>query len=311
MRFGQIFAGLWRIAYNCAMSEPNAADHAPAVSSGDGHTTGDGTPAQLPMIQLEGVSKTFGTGDDSIEAVKPTTMSIGAGDVVGVVGFSGAGKSTLLRLINMLERPTSGTVVVDGKDLTALRNRSLREERQKAGMIFQSFNLLASRTALDNVAFPLEVAGIGAKERRQRSLESLKRVGLDDRADAYPSQLSGGQRQRVGIARALVARPKVLLSDEATSALDPHTTLTILELLRELNEELGITIVVVTHEINVVTYLCDRVAIMERGAVIEDIDLTSGEPQPATNLGKFLFDSAGGWTEESVQLAQNVLGATT
>ena len=263
------------------------------------------------MIHLDGVAKTFGTGETAIDAVKPTTMTIDAGEVVGVVGFSGAGKSTLLRLINVLERPTSGSVTVDGQDLTALPAGRLREERQKAGMIFQSFNLLASRTALDNVAFPLEVAGVGARDRRQRSMESLERVGLADRADAYPSQLSGGQRQRVGIARALVARPKVLLSDEATSALDPHTTLTILELLRELNQELGITIVVVTHEINVVTYLCDRVAIMERGAVIEEIDLRQGEPQPETNLGKFLFDSAGGWTEESVRLAQNVLGATT
>lgn len=263
------------------------------------------------MIQLRGVSKTFESGGRRVEAVKPTTLDVPEGTVMGLVGFSGAGKSTLLRLVNLLERPTAGEVWVAGQEMTRLGERELRAARRRVGIIFQGFNLLASANAVDNVAFPLEVAGVDRGERRRRAMESLARVGLTEHAKAYPAQLSGGQKQRVGIARALVAEPKVLLSDEATSALDPHTTLTILQFLKQLNDELGLTILVVTHEINVVKFLCDRVAVMERGRLIEHLDLTSGPPTPATPLGTFLFDSAGGWDDKTVDLARSVAEATT
>jgi D-methionine transport system ATP-binding protein len=263
------------------------------------------------VIELREVSKTYETAERTVHAVKTTDLYVPGGTITGLVGFSGAGKSTLLRLINLLERPTSGKVVVDGCELTALNEKRLRRERRNVGVIFQGFNLLAGRTALGNVVFPLEVAGVDRAERRRRGMDSLERVGLAEEAAAYPAQLSGGQKQRVGIARALVNDPKVLLSDEATSALDPHTTLTILQLLRQLNAELGLTILVVTHEINVVNYLCHRVAVMERGTIIERFDLTGEIPAPSTPLGRFLFDSARGWDDETATLARQVAEATT
>lgn len=263
------------------------------------------------MIELEAVAKRFETRSGTIDAVLPTDLTIDAGRIMGVVGFSGAGKSTLLRLINLLETPTTGTVRVDGRDLTAMTTAQLRAARRDIGIIFQGFNLLASRTVLENVAFPLRLAGVDRSERRQRGMEMLERVGLGDKARAYPAQLSGGQKQRVGIARALVTRPKVLLSDEATSALDPHTTLTILRTLKELNADLGLTMVVVTHEINAVTYLCDEVAVMERGKVIEHLPLAGVKPAPTTLLGRFLFDSADGWDEGTARLAEQIAEATT
>ncbi len=262
------------------------------------------------MIELRGVSKAFAAGGREIQAVAPTDLSIERGRIVGIVGFSGAGKSTLLRLVNLLERPTTGLVHVDGKDLTALAPRELRRARRDIGIIFQGFNLMARRTAVENVAFPLEVAGVDRAERLARARESLERVDLLDCADSYPAQLSGGQKQRVGIARALVTRPKVLLSDEATSALDPHTTLTILRSLKQLNDDLGLTILVVTHEINVVSYLCDDAAVMERGNIIERLQVKGATPRPTTPLGRFLFASATGWDDETVRLAESVAEAT-
>ena len=262
------------------------------------------------MIELRNVSKQFGEGDDAVHAVCPTDLTVERGDIMGVVGFSGAGKSTLLRLVNRLEEPTTGTVFVDGTDITSLSGKRLHEARRRIGVIFQGFNLLSNRTTLHNVALPLELDHVTRAERRRRAMAALERVGLADRAKAYPSQLSGGQKQRVAIARALVTEPKVLLSDEATSALDPHTTLSILHFLRDLNDDLDLTMLVVTHEINVVSYLCNRVSVMERGDIIERLDLTAGAT-PVTPLGRFLFDSANGWDEETVRLADEVAGATT
>jgi len=191
------------------------------------------------MIELSGVSKTYGTAQAPIHALHPTDLKLEEGQVVGLLGFSGAGKSTLLRLVNLLETPSSGRVSLGGQDLTGLTAAELRQARQQVGMIFQQFNLLSSRTALENVAFALEVAGIAASVRRERAREALSAVGLSDKEAAFPAQLSGGQKQRVAIARALAMRPKILLSDEATSALDPHTALSILRLLKQLKRERG------------------------------------------------------------------------
>ena len=222
------------------------------------------------MIQLEKVSKSFRTGSGEVHAVKEVSLHIEQGEVFGIIGFSGAGKSTLVRCINLLERPTKGTVIVDGTELTRLDEKQLREVRRKIGMIFQHFNLLRSRTVYDNIAFPLKKSSLSKEEKHKKILSLLELVGLSDKKDAYPSQLSGGQKQRVAIARALANDPKVLLCDEATSALDPQTTKSILYLLKQVNEKLGITIVVITHEMAVVKDICDRVAIMELGRVVEE-----------------------------------------
>jgi D-methionine transport system ATP-binding protein len=227
------------------------------------------------MIVLENVSKTFHTGAGSVEAVNNVNLRVEQGEIHGVIGFSGAGKSTLVRCINLLERPDSGKVFLDGKELTALSKRELRHARRKIGMIFQQFNLFASRTAFQNIAYPLRYSGLSKAQIKQRVGELLALVGLEDKEKAYPSQLSGGQKQRVAIARALANEPVALLCDEATSALDPQTTHSILKLLKELNERLGITIIVITHEMQVVKEICDRVTIMEKGAVVE-----SGEVFP-------------------------------
>ena len=225
------------------------------------------------MIQLEHVSKRFANGAQAVEAVRDVSLHIEKGKIAGIIGFSGAGKSTLARCINLLERPTEGRVVVDGVDLTALRAGELREKRKKIGMIFQQFNLFSARTAYGNVDFPLRRSGIGRRERDQKVRRLLELVGLSDKAGAYPSQLSGGQKQRVAIARALANDPEVLISDESTSALDPQTTKSILQLLKDLNRTLGITIVVITHEMQVVKEICDVVYVMDGGQVVEEGDV--------------------------------------
>ena len=223
----------------------------------------------LALIEIRNLCKTFGTGSTAVHALEDVSLDIEAGEIFGIIGLSGAGKSTLVRCMNLLERPTSGTVTVDGADMTALSDKELRAARREIGMIFQSFNLLMQRNALANVRFPLELAGVPKKEANKRAQELLDMVGLGDRAEAFPAQLSGGQKQRVAIARALATNPKVLLCDEATSALDPTTTESILELLRDLNRRLGVTVVVITHEMRVVERICSRVAIIADSRIAE------------------------------------------
>ena len=221
------------------------------------------------MIELTHISKNFASGGRTVHAVQDVSLSIGKGEIFGIIGFSGAGKSTLVRCINLLERPTSGSVTVDGKEMTALSARELRQARKKIGMIFQHFNLMPSRTVFGNVAYPLRGSGLSGEQIADKVHRLLELVGIGDKAEAYPKQLSGGQKQRVAIARALANDPKVLLCDEATSALDPQTTKAILRLLKNLNEKLGITVVIITHEMAVVKEICDRVAVMEHGRVVE------------------------------------------
>ena len=221
------------------------------------------------MIELTHISKDFASGGRTVHAVQDVSLSIGKGEIFGIIGFSGAGKSTLVRCINLLERPTSGSVTVDGKEMTALSARELRRARKKIGMIFQHFNLMPSRTVFGNVAYPLRGSGLSREQIADKVHRLLELVGIGDKAEAYPKQLSGGQKQRVAIARALANDPNVLLCDEATSALDPQTTKAILRLLKNLNEKLGITVVIITHEMAVVKEICDRVAVMEHGRVVE------------------------------------------
>ena len=221
------------------------------------------------MIELTHISKNFASGGRTVHAVQDVSLSIGKGEIFGIIGFSGAGKSTLVRCINLLERPTSGSVTVDGKEMTALSARELRQARKKIGMIFQHFNLMPSRTVFGNVAYPLRGSGLSGEQIADKVHRLLELVGIGDKAEAYPKQLSGGQKQRVAIARALANDPNVLLCDEATSALDPQTTKAILRLLKNLNEKLGITVVIITHEMAVVKEICDRVAVMEHGRVVE------------------------------------------
>ena len=222
-----------------------------------------------PHIEFRGVTKSFRSGDAAVAAVEDLDLTIERGEIFGIIGYSGAGKSTLLRLINALEHPTSGTVIVDGRALTTLRERELRGVRAGIGMIFQQFNLFRSRTVFGNIAYPLKAAGWPADKRKQRVAELLAFVGLTEKAWSYPDQLSGGQKQRVGIARALATNPSILLADEATSALDPETTADVLALLKRVNDELGITIVVITHEMEVVRSIADKVAVLDGGRVIE------------------------------------------
>ena len=221
------------------------------------------------MIELTHISKNFASGGRTVHAVQDVSLSIGKGEIFGIIGFSGAGKSTLVRCINLLERPTSGSATVDGKEMTALSARELRQARKKIGMIFQHFNLMPSRTVFGNVAYPLRGSGLSREQIADKVQRLLDLVGIGDKAEAYPKQPSGGQKQRVAIARALANDPNVLLCDEATSALDPQTTKAILRLLKNLNEKLGITVVIITHEMAVVKEICDRVAVMEHGRVVE------------------------------------------
>ncbi len=238
------------------------------------------------MIILENVSKIFHAGSHSVEAVNNVSLTIRQGEIYGIIGFSGAGKSTLVRCINLLERPTSGKVFLDDLELTKLSERELRKARKQIGMIFQQFNLLASRTAAQNIAYPLRYSGLSKNDICKRVQELLALVDLEDKENAYPSQLSGGQKQRVAIARALASNPKILLCDEATSALDPQTTRSILRLLKKLNAQLGFTIVVITHEMQVVKEICDRVAVMEKGEVIEEGEVFSVFASPAQKVTK-------------------------
>ena len=221
------------------------------------------------MIELTHISKNFASGGRTVHAVQDVSLSIGKGEIFGIIGFSGAGKSTLVRCINLLERPTSGSVTVDGKEMTALSARELRQARKKIGMIFQHFNLMPSRTVFGNVAYPLRGSGLSREQIADKVQRLLELVGIGDKAEAYPKQLSGGQKQRVAIARALANDPNVLLCDEATSALAPQTSKAILRLLKNLNEKLGITVVIITHEMAVVKEICDRVAVMAHGRVVE------------------------------------------
>ncbi len=258
------------------------------------------------MIKLEHVSKTFVDKKRVVEAVKDVDLEIADGEIFGIIGFSGAGKSTLVRCINLLERPTSGKVFLDDVELTALADKELRQVRQEIGMIFQHFNLMPSRTVYENIDLPLKRTGLDESRRRDKIMNLLSLVDLADKEKAYPSQLSGGQKQRVAIARALACDPKVLLCDEATSALDPKTTAQILKLLRDLNSKLGLTIVVITHQMSVVKEICDRAAVMEHGRVMEcgrvydlfshphDVS-TRSFLETASNVGSFfdIFDIPG------------------
>ena len=237
------------------------------------------------MIRVENVSKTYTGKQGTVEAVKDVSLEISRGEIFGVIGFSGAGKSTLIRLLNGLETVTSGHIYINEKDITTLKRKELLKERQKIAMIFQHFNLLWSRTVEENIAFSLEIAGVPKAERKAKVAELIDLVGLTGREKSYPSQLSGGQKQRVGIARALANEPEVLLCDEATSALDPKTTKDILKLLVEINQELGLTIVLITHEMHVVRQICHRVAVMEEGRVVESgevIEVFKNPQQPIT-----------------------------
>ncbi len=226
------------------------------------------------MIELRNLSKSFMTADGQVDALRHINLTINDGDVYGIIGMSGAGKSTLVRCINMLERPTDGSVLLDGQDLGAMGKKEIRDIRRTVTMIFQSFNLLMQRTCLQNVMFPLKLAKVPRAEAEARAKELLQTVGLPDKANSYPAQLSGGQQQRVAIARALATNPKVLLCDEATSALDPKTTHSILDLIREINRNTGITVIVITHQMSVVQEICNRVAILENGEVVEEGDVS-------------------------------------
>ncbi|MDF0606515.1 methionine ABC transporter ATP-binding protein [Neisseriaceae bacterium TC5R-5] len=245
------------------------------------------------MIHLQNVRKRFRHPDGSwFDAVSETSLSIHAGEIFGLIGFSGAGKSTLLRLINLLERPEQGAVIVAEQDLTSLSAKALRKARQNIGMVFQQFNLLANRTVAGNIAFPLEIAGWSAEKITQRVTECLDVVGLQDRANHYPAQLSGGQKQRVGIARALAPNPKVILADEPTSALDPKTTQSILDCLQSINQRFGVTIVIVTHEMGVIRAICQRAAVLDAGSIIEIVGVENHEVQAKSTLARSLLEAA-------------------
>ena len=244
------------------------------------------------MITITDLHKSYparGAKDTIVEALKGIDLEVADGEIFGVVGQSGAGKSTLIRCVNLLERPTSGTITVGGQDLTTLSDAELRTARHGIGMVFQHFNLLSSRTVRENVEFGLEITGVSKSERAARSAEILELVGLTDRASAYPSQLSGGQKQRVGIARALAGNPRVLLSDEATSSLDPETTDSILQLLKDLNRKLGLTILLITHEMEVVKKICDSAALIEDGRIVESGNVIDLLNTPGSKIAHALF----------------------
>jgi D-methionine transport system ATP-binding protein len=248
------------------------------------------------MIELINVRKIFTQGDQKVVALDDVSLHIKAGEIFGVLGQSGAGKSTLIRCVNQLEKPTSGSVWVNNQEMTALSGAALRQARQQIGMIFQHFNLLSSRTVAENIAFPLEVMGYTKLKRKAKVEELLTLVGLEGKVNAYPAQLSGGQKQRVGIARALAAEPKVLLSDEATSALDPQTTRSILELLRDLNKRMDLTILLITHEMSVVKQICDSVAILHAGRIVEQGRVSDLAAQPDSLLAREFFPRCKGYT---------------
>ncbi len=244
---------------------------------------------ETPIIRIQNLGKEFKTANGPVRALQNINLEVSAGEIFGIIGLSGAGKSTLVRCINYLEVPTEGDVLFEGKSMAAMSDHERRRTRQSMGMIFQQFNLLAQRNVIRNVCFPLELAGVPKKEARERAMELLKTVGLEDRAQAYPAQLSGGQKQRVAIARALATRPKVILCDEATSALDPNTTKQILELLKDINRKLGVTIIVITHEMAVIEAICDRVAIIDQSRIAEVGAVSEIFLNPRSAIGRKLI----------------------
>lgn len=245
--------------------------------------------AEETIIQLRNMGKEFKTANGPVVALDDINLDIHRGEIFGIIGLSGAGKSTLVRCINMLEVPTSGEVIFEGENLAALSEAGQRKARQNMGMIFQQFNLLAQRNVIRNICFPMEIAGVSKKDAKDRAMELLKLVGLEDRAKAYPAQLSGGQKQRVAIARAIATNPKVLLCDEATSALDPNTTKSILQLLKQINRDLGITVIVITHEMSVIEAICDRVAIIDRSQIAEVGNVSDIFSEPKSKIGRQLI----------------------
>ena len=258
----------------------------------------------MSSIVIQDVSKTFETKDGSVQALNHVSLSIESGDIYGIIGMSGAGKSTLVRCMNFLEVPSEGNVLIDGKPLSEFSPKELRKEREKIGMIFQHFNLLMQKNVLENVCFPLYIQGKKKSEARAKALELLEIVGLADRAKAYPAQLSGGQKQRVAIARALASDPQILLCDEATSALDPQTTSSILELLQNINQKFGITIVIITHQMSVVREICTHVAIMKDGEVKEQGLVEDIFNHPKSQVAKELISRDSGSDMESKKLTQ-------
>ena len=240
------------------------------------------------MIEIRNLSKSFSTADGGVDALRDVSLTIRDGDIYGIIGMSGAGKSTLVRCINMLERPTEGSVIINDRDIGQLTPAELREVRRSVSMIFQGFNLLMQRTCLKNICFPMELAGVKKADAVKRAKELLEIVGLPNKANAYPAQLSGGQKQRIAIARALASNPKVLLCDEATSALDPQTTHSILELIREINEKTGITVVIITHQMSVVEEICNRVAILDDGRVAEEGEVSDIFSRPQSSAARKL-----------------------
>ena len=259
----------------------------------------------MSSILIQDVSKTFETKDGSVQALNHVSLSIETGDIYGIIGMSGAGKSTLVRCMNFLEVPSEGKVLIDGKSLSEFSPKELRKEREKIGMIFQHFNLLMQKNVLENVCFPLYIQGKKKAEARPKALELLEIVGLADRAKAYPAQLSGGQKQRVAIARALASDPQILLCDEATSALDPQTTSSILELLQDINQKFGITIVIITHQMSVVREICTHVAIMKDGEVKEQGLVEEIFSHPKSQVAKELISKDSGNDVESKKLTQS------
>ncbi len=240
------------------------------------------------MIEIKNLYKEFNTSESTVEALKNVSLTVCDGDIYGIIGMSGAGKSTLVRCINMLEKPTSGSVLIDGIDIKELGEKELRDIRRDVSMIFQGFNLLMQRTCLKNICFPLELSGASKKDAKKRALELLETVGLPDKANSYPAQLSGGQQQRIAIARALATNPKVLLCDEATSALDPNTTHSILNLIKDINKKFGITVIVITHQMSVVEEICNKVAILDNGEVVEEGLVSEIFSNPKSNAAKKL-----------------------
>jgi D-methionine transport system ATP-binding protein len=243
------------------------------------------------LIKIENLTKHYHAAQGRVEAINGLNLEVDDGEIFGMIGPSGAGKSTLIRMLNLLEKPTSGIININGTDLTELSSQNLRAARQKIGMIFQHFNLLSSRTVLGNVSFPLEIAGVGKEKRRKKAKELIELVGLSDRADHYPAQLSGGQKQRVGIARALANEPDLLLSDEATSSLDPESTKSVLELLGKIRDEMNLTIILITHEMGVIKDICDRVAVLEAGQIIEEGSIIDIFSKPQKSLTKKFISS--------------------
>lgn len=251
----------------------------------------------MSAIVIDNVSKAFVAKDGTVEALKNVSLSIEEGDIYGVIGMSGAGKSTLVRCMNFLERPDEGYVLIEGKSLSDYSQKELQKQREKIGMIFQHFNLLMQKSVLENVCFPLYIQKYSKKEARKKAIELLELVGLADKKHAYPAQLSGGQKQRVAIARALASDPKILLCDEATSALDPRTTSSILELLKDINQRFGITIVIITHQMSVVREICSHVAIMQNGEVVETGEVAEVFAHPKSKVARELIVRRGDYRE--------------